>query len=82
MSNAKRPTPEIYPNPASSFFVIPSSLLIKEIKIFDASGKLIKEIALSSSNQPKISLKEIRSGLYILKIKARDKEFTQKLIIR
>jgi YVTN family beta-propeller protein len=72
---------EIYPNPAKSFFVIRSSLPVKEIEIFDVSGKLIKEIAFSSK-EPKISLKGIKTGVYLLKIKAENKEFTEKLVIR
>uniref|UniRef100_A0A7C3UVU9 T9SS type A sorting domain-containing protein n=1 Tax=candidate division WOR-3 bacterium TaxID=2052148 RepID=A0A7C3UVU9_UNCW3 len=75
-------TSEIYPNPANSFFVIRSSLPVKEIEIFDVSGKLIKEIAFSSAKEPKISLKGIKTGIYLLKIKAENKEFTEKLIIR
>jgi len=74
-------TSEIYPNPAKSFFVIRSSFPVKEIEIFDISGKLIKEITFSSS-EPKISLKGIKSGVYLLKIKAENKEFTKKLIIK
>jgi hypothetical protein len=75
-------TSEIYPNPANSFFVIRSSLPVKEIEIFDVSGKLIKEINLSSAKEPKISLKGIKSGVYLLKIKTENKEFTKKLIIK
>ena len=74
-------TSEIYPNPANSFFVIRCPLPVKEIKIFDVSGKLIKEIAFSSK-EPKISLKGIKTGVYLLKIKAENKEFTQKLVIK
>jgi YVTN family beta-propeller protein len=75
-------TSEIYPNPAKSFFVIRSPLPVKEIEIFDVSGKLIKEIAFSSAKEPKISLKGIKTGVYLLKIKTENKEFTQKLIIK
>jgi YVTN family beta-propeller protein len=74
-------TSEIYPNPAKSFFVIRSSLPVKEIEIFDVSGKLIKEINFSTK-EPKISLKGIKSGAYLLKIKTENKEFTKKLIIK
>ena len=74
-------TSEIYPNPANSFFVIRCPLPVKEIEIFDVSGKLIKEITFSSS-EPKISLKGIKTGVYLLKIKAENKEFTQKLVIK
>jgi YVTN family beta-propeller protein len=72
---------EIYPNPAKSFFVIRSSLPVKEIEIFDVSGKLIKEITFSTK-EPKISLNGIKTGVYLLKIKTENKEFTEKLIIK
>jgi len=75
-------TSEIYSNPTKSFFVIRPSLPVKEIEIFDVSGKLIKEIAFSSYKEPKISLKGIKSGAYLLKIKTENKEFTKKLIIK
>ena len=74
-------TLEIYPNPANSFFVIRCPLPVKEIEIFDVSGKLIKEITFSSK-EPKISLKGIKTGVYLLKIKTENKEFTKKLIIK
>jgi hypothetical protein len=57
-------------------------LPVKEIEIFDVSGKLIKEITFSSASEPKISLKGIKTGVYLLKIKTENKEFTQKLIIK
>jgi YVTN family beta-propeller protein len=74
-------TLEIYPNPAKSFFVIRSSLPVKEIEIFDVSGKLIKEINFSTK-EPKISLNGIKTGVYLLKIKTENKELTKKLIIK
>jgi YVTN family beta-propeller protein len=82
LPDVKPLTSEIYPNPANSFFVIRSPLPVKEIEIFDVSGKLIKEIAFSSAKEPKISLKGIKTGIYLLKIKVENKEFTEKLIIR
>jgi len=79
---------EVYPNPATSYLAIriPQTAdrqsALGGLKIFDVSGKLIKEITFSSANEPKISLKGIKSGVYLLKIKAENKEFTQKLVIR
>jgi hypothetical protein len=81
LPDVKPLTSEIYPNPAKSFFVIRSSLPVKEIEIFDVSGKLIKEITFSTK-EPKISLNGIKSGVYLLKIKTENKEFTKKLIIK
>ena len=81
LPDVKPLTLEIYPNPAKSFFVIRCPLPVKEIEIFDVSGKLIKEINFSSK-EPKISLKGIKSGVYLLKIKAENKEFTEELVIK
>ena len=82
LPDVKPLTSEIYPNPAKSFFVIRCPLPVKEIEIFDVSGKLIKEINFSSAKEPKISLKGIKTGVYLLKIKTENKEFTKKLIIK
>jgi DNA-binding beta-propeller fold protein YncE len=70
---AERFTPEIYPNPARSFLALrlKQSADRQQIKIFDVSGKLIKEIA-SATMSPRndraveISLKGINPGIYFL----------------
>jgi YVTN family beta-propeller protein len=69
-------TLEIYPNPAKSFFVIRCPLPVKEIKIFDVSGKLIREIILMGTGQEiKIPLKGIKPGIYFLQLGKETKKF-------
>jgi len=80
MPDVKPLTSEIYPNPANSFFVIRSPLPVKEIEIFDISGKLLKEVALPavpSCNEAgiKISLKGINPGTYFIKVGTEVKKF-------
>ena len=86
-------TPEIYPNPAKSVIrvrVPPTFFLPHQwgedrrrgIKIFDVSGKLIKEIATLPSvtrndDLVKISLKGINPGVYIIQLGT----ITRKLIV-
>jgi hypothetical protein len=85
--NAERFTLEVNPNPAKSVVRVryASSVKgLKEIKIFDVSGKLIKEIASTSprndqTGEVKISLKGINPGIYFLQIGTELKKF---LVVR
>jgi len=82
--DAKSFTPEIYPNPANSFLAVrlPLSADRQAIKMFDVTGKLIKEIATSASQsrndvvaETKISLKGINPGIYFLRLGKETKKF-------
>jgi large repetitive protein len=75
-------TPEIYPNPAKSGMRVRCPLSVKTVKIFDISGKLIKEIATLPSvtcndgrGEAKISLKGISPGIYFLQLGTEVKKF-------
>jgi hypothetical protein len=86
--NATRNTFEVYPNPAKAFFTLrlPLSADRTQIKIFDVSGKLVKEIG-DCLRQPRndrtgelrVSLKGISPGIYFLQL-TNDPE-TKKLVI-
>ena len=80
--NAISITPEIYPNPAKGVMRVRVPLSVKEIKIFDVSGKIIKEIATPASQsrndrviETKISLKGINPGIYFLRFGRETKKF-------
>ena len=87
--NALRISPEIYPNPAQSVLRVRCPLSVKEkteLRIFDISGKLIKEIASPPKadrndriGEIKISLKGINPGIYFLQVGAETKKF---LVVR
>ena len=76
---------EIYPNPAKAVIRVRVPLSKKDataIKIFDVSGKLIKEIATPGSQprnygmgETKISLKGINPGIYFLQLGTEVKKF-------
>lgn len=55
----------IYPNPANSFVTISNFQENMQYKIFDITGKLVKENKLDSAN---LSVEELSSGNYILQI--------------
>ena len=73
---------EIYPNPARSYLAIrlPQTADHQMIKIFDVSGKMIKEITTPASqsrndNKVVISLKGINPGIYFLRVGTEVKKF-------
>ncbi len=77
---------EIYPNPAKSFFVIrlPHTTDRSQIKIFDVSGKLVKEIDYPSVHNDKVaemrvSLDGIKNGVYFVKVE--NETVLKKLIV-
>jgi hypothetical protein len=64
---------EVYPNPARSYLAVrlPQTADRQNLKIFDVSGKLIKEIASPpkadrNDRAVEISLKGISPGIYFL----------------
>uniref|UniRef100_A0A7C6ECH4 T9SS type A sorting domain-containing protein n=1 Tax=candidate division WOR-3 bacterium TaxID=2052148 RepID=A0A7C6ECH4_UNCW3 len=74
--------PEIYPNPAKTYCAIrllPTAdrqSALGGLKIFNVSGKLIKEVALTGTDREiKISLKGINPGIYFLRLGTETKKF-------
>ena len=70
---------EVYPNPAKSVLRVRGPLTVKEIKIFDVSGTLVKVEKVTSAQGHKqeieISLKGISPGIYFLRIGKETKKF-------
>jgi hypothetical protein len=71
---------EIFPNPASSFFIIRSPLNAQGfmLRIFDVTGKLVKSEELKGRNN-RISLDGIKNGVYFVRVG--NKMVTKKLVI-
>jgi len=74
----------IYPNPAKSYLAIriPLSANCSTLKIFDVSGKLIREIAIlvaeshnKQEREIRISLKGINPGIYFIQLGTEVKKF-------
>ena len=80
---------EIFPSPARNYvsFQHPGKGARMpgnrdEVKIYDLAGKLIKEAKLEPDRREhKISLRDLKAGVYFLKIKTEDHEFIKKLIV-
>ncbi|WP_300686126.1 T9SS type A sorting domain-containing protein [Chryseobacterium sp.] len=70
---------QIYPNPVSDYFSIKlkGNDRIETVKIFDTSGKLIKNIVDHNEN---IRVAELSSGIYFVKIKTGKGDYLSKII--
>jgi PKD repeat protein len=72
----------IYPNPASDFINLKSDSGIDGYLIYDIKGSLILKSTNNNSNDLSISLKNIYSGIYFIKIKSGTYKETVKFIKR
>ncbi|MCL2290442.1 MAG: choice-of-anchor J domain-containing protein [Bacteroidetes bacterium] len=59
----------IYPNPtADKLFIKNDARMINNIRMFDVSGKLVREILLINNNKMTIDMSHLRSGVYFLNV--------------
>jgi len=72
----------IYPNPASTFVQIESSITnIQGFEIYNAIGNLVKQMKVQNSIFM-VSVADYAEGLYFLKIKTDKQSFIKKLVIK
>ena len=70
---------QVFPNPAKDFVNIRHDKAIREVKIYDLTGKVvIKENY--NNNQIKIDLNNLKEGMYIIQVTAENQVFSLKLI--
>ncbi len=58
--------PTLYPNPATDVLYLQSDEVVKSIRIFDISGKLVSSIKPMTSGEVSIPVSELSTGTYIL----------------
>ena len=68
---------KMYPNPVQNFLTIRSSLPITEVQVYSLLGELVKQI---SGNYSRIDLRELNSGIYMIKIHSDQFSVTKKLV--
>lgn len=71
----------IYPNPAKTFFTVQLPQSADRIKIFDISGKAVREILrfAQNDNVVRVSLDGIKNGVYFVKVG--DEMVKEKLVV-
>lgn len=69
---------KVFPNPAQDFITIQLDELIREVQIFDLSGKLILQ-SNSLSKEDRIDLSGLSKGMYILKVNTLNNSYSHKI---
>ena len=71
----------VFPNPVSDNFQIKiqNQLTVNNVKVFDFSGRLVKEIK-PIHQQVNYSLSNLKSGIYLVVIETDSGKFNRKLI--
>ncbi len=69
----------VFPNPSNGYFFVKSAYNIKQIKISDITGKLIRTI---NSDTKQVFISDLNTGIYILSVFSENNIFTTKLIIQ
>ncbi|MBS4015885.1 MAG: SBBP repeat-containing protein [Candidatus Latescibacteria bacterium] len=69
---------EIYPNPARTYLNINLPYAAEYIKIFDITGKTVKELRSSGRNDLRVSLEGIKNGIYFIQV---DSEIVQEKLV-
>jgi hypothetical protein len=68
---------KMYPNPVQNFLIIKSSLPITDVQVYSLLGELVKQV---KGNFSRIDLRELNSGIYMIKIYSDQLSVTKKLI--
>lgn len=66
----------IYPNPASDFITVKSDSQIKNVEVYDVSGKKLNTYI----NTDKISVKSLLPGTYLMSIETKEGKISKKFI--
>lgn len=85
IKEAVRPAPSVllYPNPCENELVIPNSDgSIRQIEIYDVSGKLVRRVENCWYDLNTISVADLKSGFYIVRVKTDTSIKTAKIIKR
>jgi len=68
---------KMYPNPVQNFLTIKSNLPITDVQVYSLLGELVKHV---KGNFSRIDLRELNSGIYMIKIHSDQFSVTKKLV--
>ncbi|HET6722395.1 MAG TPA: T9SS type A sorting domain-containing protein [Chitinophagaceae bacterium] len=71
----------IYPNPAKGSFIVQNYSGTTTLKLYDLSGRLVKQLPLGSNGLKQIPVGNLRNGLYLIRIENEKGVITKKILI-
>jgi hypothetical protein len=73
---------KLQPNPAQDKFTIVSELILKDVKIFDMSGKLLLHRETGHLQELELNTEPLQNGVYVLQVMSQDNRMsTYKLVV-
>lgn len=72
---------DFYPNPAQNFIYFPYLEALQGIEIYDTNGRLVLQKAFDTNDLQKISVYDLASGIYMVKMKIDEQHLFKKLVI-
>lgn len=80
VSDIRKESISIYPNPVENHFKINGFDNIESVKVFDSSGKLIKTFDFDSLSKNSFDVSKLKIGSYLVVIKTQEETVSIKLI--
>lgn len=80
MEEGERQWLQVFPNPVNDKLSLKSSAELVEVRIFDLKGNLTKSFDNELGLEKTLSVSELSSGVYFVKVRTREGEVTRKLI--
>lgn len=75
-------TISVYPNPANDIVTISSSdIALNNVEMTDLNGRVVKNLNLGGVSNSEISISDLATGIYLLKINSNNDTITKKLIV-
>jgi len=72
----------VFPNPASENLYISSTEFINELSVLNVNGQLVKYLTAFENNKHSVDVSDLKSGLYILQYKVKNRINYSKFIVR
>lgn len=73
--------PVLYPNPASSVMFFETASEVQSVRIFDASGRMVRAIQVRNATDGRIDLEGLGHGFYIADIQSLNGVVREKFIV-
>lgn len=77
-----QPEVEIYPNPATSEFMVQSSLPFQYVQVYNAIGQMMTQFLGNGNSKQTFPINHWKSGVYFVNIVVNQKVITKKLVVR
>lgn len=80
LNEVQRSGLNLYPNPASGYFMLQQEGTVEKVSIYDLSGKLI-QCTENVQAEERVSLKNIKAGFYQVVVESHGKQYSAKLTV-